>query len=209
MHDHIKLDRQYDMAIFCGDMSNSFDLAKSEVECRRFLDWYNEAPFKYKLLIPGNHDRAIEHKWVHPDEYKELTWFFNETKIIDDLKIFGSPYTPVYGKCGAYMYNRKDAHKYWHCIEEGTDIVITHGPPLGILDLADHNQDRSLIAQVGCRTLYKTIDKIRPKLHCFGHIHSTDRFNNRGIYSNDNTAFINAACFNHTKNVFYQGISIN
>lgn len=45
------------------------------------------------------------------------------------------------------------------------DIMVTHGPPLHILDRtyrADH---------VGCTHLLSAAHRARPKLHCFGHIH--------------------------------------
>ena len=41
---------------------------------------------------------------------------------------------------------------------------MTHGPPQSILDLcADGN--------VGCSKLYNAVRKVRPLMHCFGHIH--------------------------------------
>lgn len=199
-----------DIAIFCGDMSNSFELARNTVQCRDFLEWYNKLQIKTKILIAGNHDRAIEHKWILPSDYPNLHWLFNETKVIDGLKIFGSPYTPVYGEW-SYVYNRKDANKYWDCIEEGTDIVITHGSPKGILDLAEDQEDRSKIVQVGCKTLANKIAAIKPRLHCFGHLHSIKKkgINNNGVYFNGVTTSVNASCLDHGDNSFSNGYLFN
>jgi Icc-related predicted phosphoesterase len=199
---------EVDMAIFCGDMSNSFNYIDNTIQCLDFLGWYSSLPIKNKLLIVGNHDRAIEYKWILPSDYPKLNWFFNETKVIEGLKIFGSPYTPVYGNW-SYGYNRKDAHRYWNCIEEDTNIVFTHGPGKGILDLAEDMEDRNRIVQAGCKTLYDKIMKIKPKYHMFGHLHSTHRFNNRGIYNNGVTTFINASCLNHSNNVLYDGFVVD
>lgn len=45
------------------------------------------------------------------------------------------------------------------------DIVMTHGPPAGILDRANaHNH-------VGCTHLQRALARVRPRLHVFGHIH--------------------------------------
>jgi hypothetical protein len=47
----------------------------------------------------------------------------------------------------------------------GIDVVMTHGPPMGILDAVrsgDH---------VGCEHLLRAMRRCKPKLHCFGHIH--------------------------------------
>lgn len=199
-----------DVAIFCGDMSNSYDLAKNTIECTSFLQWYSDLPIKTKILIPGNHDRSIEYKWILPGDYSSLHWFFNETKTIDGLKIFGSPYTPAYGNW-SYIYNRKDAYKYWSCIEDGTDIVITHGSPMGILDLAEDHDDRNKIVQVGCKTLCDRLYVLQPKLHCFGHIHTVRKRNiyNSGVYFNGRTVYANASCLDHGDNSLSNGYLLN
>lgn len=45
------------------------------------------------------------------------------------------------------------------------DIMVTHGPPLHILDRTYHSDD------VGCPHLLRAAHRARPRLHCFGHIH--------------------------------------
>ena len=52
-----------------------------------------------------------------------------------------------------------------NCIPEDTDIVITHGPPYGILDKIYNGQS------VGCKILLNVIERVKPKVHIFGHIH--------------------------------------
>jgi hypothetical protein len=58
-------------------------------------------------------------------------------------------------------------HRDPHPIPEGTqvDIVMTHGPPWMHLD------ECSSGTRAGCPHLLKALDRVRPKLHCFGHIH--------------------------------------
>ena len=46
-----------------------------------------------------------------------------------------------------------------------TDVLITHGPPFGILDRCYDDQ------RVGCEELLKAVKRVKPKLHVFGHIH--------------------------------------
>ena len=43
--------------------------------------------------------------------------------------------------------------------------MITHGPPMGILDETTSHE------HVGCAHLAKAVERCRPLLHCFGHIH--------------------------------------
>ncbi|KAM0144977.1 hypothetical protein ACHAP3_000099 [Botrytis cinerea] len=49
-------------------------------------------------------------------------------------------------------------------IPEGVDIVMTHGPPHTILDQVDGSHK-------GCRNLLRAVGRVRPLMHCFGHIH--------------------------------------
>ncbi|KAL8760959.1 MAG: hypothetical protein Q9184_002878 [Pyrenodesmia sp. 2 TL-2023] len=45
------------------------------------------------------------------------------------------------------------------------DILLTHGPPHGILDETHTGEN------VGCEHLLRAVKRCRPRLHCFGHIH--------------------------------------
>ncbi|KAL1968259.1 hypothetical protein VTN77DRAFT_2094 [Rasamsonia byssochlamydoides] len=45
------------------------------------------------------------------------------------------------------------------------DVVVTHGPPKGILDYTESGQ------RAGCSNLFAAVARARPRLHCFGHIH--------------------------------------
>lgn len=58
--------------------------------------------------------------------------------------------------------------KFWDQIPEGTDVLITHGPPFGTLDKED-----VLGSHMGCEQLTQTILRVRPRLHVFGHVHGS------------------------------------
>lgn len=77
------------------------------------------------------------------------------------LKVFASPYQPEFGNW-AFGYPRTQDR--WTKIPDGVDIVMTHGPPFGILDFA-HGQ------HMGCSHLLNAMERVRPMMHCFGHIH--------------------------------------
>ena len=68
-----------------------------------------------------------------------------------------------------------------------TDVLITHGPPFGVLD-----KTNILGPHLGCEELAKAVSRIKPRLHVFGHIH--------GGYGREavkgGTAFVNAAVLN-------------
>jgi hypothetical protein len=46
-----------------------------------------------------------------------------------------------------------------------TDVMMTHGPPMHILDATYSGQ------HVGCEHLLRAARRCRPRMHCFGHIH--------------------------------------
>jgi Icc-related predicted phosphoesterase len=65
-----------------------------------------------------------------------------------------------------FTYPDKRGEIVWSNLPEKIDILITHGPPSGILDVSIHNG-----LNVGCAFLRKAVLKIQPKVHIFGHIH--------------------------------------
>ncbi|KAF2130813.1 Metallo-dependent phosphatase [Dothidotthia symphoricarpi CBS 119687] len=95
------------------------------------------------------------------------------------LRVYASPYQPVF--CDwAFPYNRNEDR--YNPPEQCTpnaipvadnavpsfpdiDVMMTHGPPLGVLD-AVRNGER-----VGCVHLLRAARRCKPRLHCFGHIH--------------------------------------
>lgn len=78
------------------------------------------------------------------------------------LTVYASPMTPSFGDWG-FRYPPDEGREF--SIATDVDVVITHGPPLGVMDRTD---DRK---RVGCPELFSAIARARPRLHCFGHIH--------------------------------------
>lgn len=78
------------------------------------------------------------------------------------LKIYASQWTPSLGDWG-FQYPPVQGHNF--DIAEGVDLVITHGPPKGIMDYTNSRQ------RAGCPDLFAAVARARPRLHCFEHIH--------------------------------------
>ena len=78
------------------------------------------------------------------------------------LTVYASPSIPKFG-CGAFAYPIKQGHNF--DIMEGVDVVITHGPPFGVLDYTRRGES------AGSTHLFEAVARARPRLHCFGHIH--------------------------------------
>lgn len=175
-----------DMVIHSGDIS---DLGKFK-ETEAFLKWYHAIPVKHKLMILGNHELGLQgnEDWLREqiqESYPSITYLHHETITLEGFKIFGSPYTPYFGGW-AYNVNRDDLEYYWEEIESDTDIIITHGPPLGIRDLATRAQEHT-----GCRHLLNRVLDVNPLLHQFGHIHECHGY---GKVQDCDITFVNASC---------------
>ncbi|KAK5642970.1 hypothetical protein RI129_009137 [Pyrocoelia pectoralis] len=103
--------------------------------------------------------------------------------VVYGIKIYGSPWQPEFGKWAFNLPRGKPLLSKWNQIPEDTDILITHGPPLGHGDLV-RNGDH-----VGCVELLSTVQqRVRPKYHVFGHIHE-----GYGVTTDEYTIFINAS----------------
>ncbi|MCJ1355266.1 MAG: hypothetical protein MMC33_005257 [Icmadophila ericetorum] len=78
------------------------------------------------------------------------------------LTVYASPYAPALGAWG-FQYQPERGHDF--SIESGVDIVVTHGPPKGIMDYTNGRE------RAGCPYLFAAVAQARPRVHCFGHIH--------------------------------------
>lgn len=167
-----------DLLIHAGDFTV---LSKRPWMYRAFNVWLGELPHRYKIVIPGNHDYLLE----EPRERNAIT---NAVLLVDSgvevegLKIWGSPVTPLYG--GAFGKSRaEDRKRHWARIPAGLDILITHGPPLGILDHGPGSERHE-----GCPELREAVFKAKPRVHVFGHVHA-----GYGTLRTPDTIFVNAS----------------
>jgi Icc-related predicted phosphoesterase len=148
----------------CGDISSSG--YRWEVEA--FFKWYSSLPFKNRILIAGNHDFLFEYK---PQEIQKIlietpgiTYLEDSGIEIDGINFWGSPVTPRFFD---WAFNRdEDIVNHWDLIPNNTDVLITHGPPYGILDFTIRDKK-----SVGCPRLLAKIEKLSLSVHAFGHIH--------------------------------------
>lgn len=139
-----------------------------------FLEKYC-AHYKEIIIVAGNHDWAHERAAKHAADLLApyATYLMDSSVEVDGVKFYGSPWTPWFYEW-AFQFGQfdpanghKDAVKAWAKIPDKTDVLITHGPPLNILDLAPGNR------RVGCPILRDRVFQVSPKLHLFGHIHGS------------------------------------
>jgi len=182
-----------DMVIHCGDESTHGNARMNEPEARRFFEWYSALEIQNKVYVPGNHSTAVEQGLIRAEEYADICFLIHDQTEIGDLKIFGSPYTPRFFDW-AYMKKRTELDIVWQAIPDCLDILVTHGPPKGILDITP-DIDSGYLVQVGCAALRRHVDnRIQPQIHAFGHIHDEKNISNYGMYTRGKTQFINCSC---------------
>jgi Icc-related predicted phosphoesterase len=181
-----------DILIHAGDFMNS---GYYKTEAIEFFNWFDAIDnYDTKVFIAGNHDRIMQDdpEWAKGvlTGYKTIEYLEDEGmglyNMDDDrsIKLYGSPWQPEFHNWAFNLTrNGEEMQKRWDAIYDDTDILITHGPPFGHLDIPGGQSIR-----VGCEMLRHRVDTIRPKIHVFGHIHGS-----WGYYFDGHTHFFNAA----------------
>ena len=179
-HSLLQVPENIDIVIHSGDESNYYDVYKNEQECRDFMEWFGNLNTPHKIMIGGNHSAFIANRTREIKDLckeKGVIYLENEGIEIEGLKIWGSPYSPTFGNW-YFMKSRDKMWKVWENIPEDTDILITHTPPKGCLDLS-YNRNHNL-EFCGCSNLLKNVFRVKPKLHLYGHIHTCEGVLNAG-----------------------------
>jgi Icc-related predicted phosphoesterase len=196
-HRKLKNLPQADLLIHSGDVSRRGE----DHEIEDFIRWFSQLDFQYKIFIAGNHDFYFEDETVNRVQkmLPQNTYYLCDTGVtIEGISFWGSPITPTFFNWAFNRDRGKEIAKYWNKIPESTDILITHGPPFGILD-----QTQSGL-HVGCESLLKKVKSIKPQYHLFGHIHEA-----YGVYESAQTTFINGSILDENYVITNQPIVLN
>jgi hypothetical protein len=123
--------------------------------------------------------------------YKNIDYLQDELFMFGEdydtmIKIWGSPWQPEFHNWAFNLPRGERIKEKWDMIPMNTDILITHGPPMGKLDYVPYDN-----VNVGCEELLIRIQEVKPKIHVFGHIHE-----GYGYVFDGNTHYINAAVLN-------------
>ena len=141
-------------------------------ETLEFMRWFGGQRFEHKLCIAGNHDTFME------AEPEQALGFAQECGVvllndsgcrIGGVSFWGSPITPRFFDWSFMRDPGASIQAHWDLIPQDTDVLITHGPPQGILDEVQRTEHE--VENTGCPSLLQRVRHIRPQLHLFGHIH--------------------------------------
>ena len=166
-----------ELLIHCGDFCS---FQREDEKTLEDVDvWFAEAPVKDVLCIGGNHDYLLQSR-----EFR-----FAHARLLEDdlaevagLSIYGSPWCPdLLGF--AYFAPEEELIEKWKDIPSGIDVLVTHTPPYGILDVPS-----SGTTHLGCPHLQNELKRIKPRVHLFGHVHAS-----YGSHQAGDTKYVNAA----------------
>ncbi|KAK3782991.1 hypothetical protein RRG08_058050 [Elysia crispata] len=179
---------------------------------QKFDTFLGSLPHKRKVIIAGNHDLTLDmdmvknrrdhlrnHFQIQEQKFeavleelqvsssrellKSCIYLLDSSITICGIKIHGSPWQPFFGDWGFNLPRGEACLEKWDKIPDDTDILVTHGPPIGH---GDHCFDGQ---RAGCVELLTTIQtRVKPRYHLFGHIHEA-----YGMTTDGHTTFINGS----------------
>ena len=170
-----------DLLILAGDYTASHTVR----EWGAWLNWLKAQKYDCKIVIGGNHDDFLEHCLTSEDWDSVFDGIVDDDVIKDDtfvylkdtshtykgIKIYGSPWHKTFEgqnpKAMAFGLDTDlEMKEKWIMIPEDVDILVTHTPPNGILDASWKGW------RFGCPELRKSVARVRPRYHVYGHIHT-------------------------------------
>mmetsp|Transcript_132340 Transcript_132340/g.197196 ORF Transcript_132340/g.197196 Transcript_132340/m.197196 type:complete len:389 (+) Transcript_132340:122-1288(+) len=193
-----------DLLIHGGDFTKS-----GEPGNIRDLDrFFGEAHFEEIICIAGNHDMTMhpefyDRNWerFHKQKFQSSKTRFDNCTYLEDascttrngLDVYGSPWSPVFFDWAFNLDRGAPIREMWDKIPDTTDLLITHGPPLGRGDLTNEK------IRAGCYDLLIAVqERVKPRLHIFGHIHE-----GAGVSFDGNVLYVNAS----NLNIKYQAVN--
>ena len=152
-----------DVLIHAGDFSRRS--TRSELE--GFVSWMASLPYAHKIFVAGNHDFIFEND---PDLARSLvpndvTYLQDSSVTIEGAKIWGSPWQPWFFDWAFNLQRGSQLREKWDLIPNDTDVLITHGPPKDVCDRTVGGE------HAGCEELALAVERVKPAVHIFGHIH--------------------------------------
>lgn len=185
LHGHFPKLHGGDLLIVAGDLT-AHDIQE---EFDEFDTWLDNQKYKKKIFIAGNHDNLlvkekprVYRKGFNKDLHEKFEYLCDSGTEFEGLKIWGSPWTLTFEginpHCKAFTVDKeKQLQEKWELIPNDIDILITHMPPLYMLD--DIRIGARGMRPAGSSSLNRhTIRNKDPlknfpnlRLHVFGHFH--------------------------------------
>lgn len=166
----------------------------------------NGFDFEYIIVIAGNHDFFAQEDAEYVKQILMIDgraiYLQDEAITLGGVKFYGSPWTPKFFNW-AFMKDRGfPIRAMWDKIPDDTNVLITHGPPRGILDTAQSEP------HAGCDDLLNRVKELpNLKLHVSGHLHG-GYGTHKWIDPKHPVTFVNAAQLNDFYQMTHQPIVV-
>lgn len=158
-----------DLLIHAGDLTNPGTVDAIQAQ----IDWLASLPHQHKVFVAGNHDswfdvrsrKAEDKQNARRPDFKGLHCLQNSSVglVFADgrrLNVYGAADLPACGGDDNAFQYQPERHPWAGRIPMSTDVLVTHTPPKGHMDL-----------DLGCPGLLEEVWRVKPKLHVFGHVH--------------------------------------
>jgi len=172
-----------DILIHSGDFTNHGNPS----EVARFAAFLSAQPHRHKIVVAGNHELDLGSS--SPAQIAALLGpgiiVLQDSGVnIDGIDIWGSSWNNCQGM--AWGASESERETQWAHIPPSTDILITHNPPFGVMDLAwlsrtkphapcdycEGSPDHGNFEHWGCKALRRRLQGgLSVALHLFGHVH--------------------------------------
>jgi Icc-related predicted phosphoesterase len=184
-----------DILVHAGDLTMAGDIYNTQ----KALNWLNDQPHAYVVFVAGNHDFAFERAYTKERlDLGRLIYLENSAQQVGGINFYGSPVQPWFMDWAFNVHRGAPIREYWNKIPYDVHVLITHGPPYGILDQSIPGKSDHL----GCEELRSRLEMIQPKIHVFGHIHGSRGTETNGI------KFVNASVVNEAYKVVNEPIVV-
>ena len=170
-HSKLKLPKG-DVLIHAGDFLGW----GTQLELYGFAYWLAQEArkFEHVIVVAGNHDGVLQRQPTEAIatlyQIPNLYYLMDSEIVLNGVKFWGSPWTTEFKKWYFMRPSGPAMDKVWRLIPDDTQVLITHSPPTGILDKGLWG------TAVGCDMLAHRLGpegNLRPRLHVFGHAHSS------------------------------------
>lgn len=154
--------------IHAGDLTMAGDIAQTQTA----MNWLASLPHAKKIVIAGNHDWAFQFQsYLVRTMAKDngLIYLEDSGVEVEGIRFHGSPWQPRFFDWAFNLDRGYRLAEKWALIPDDTQVLITHGPPVGKQDFSLYGNEHA-----GCEDLARRIERLPElKLHAFGHIHSS------------------------------------
>lgn len=187
-----------DLLLIAGDCT----MRGSKHEVKAFVSWLETLKYDKIIYIAGNHDVAID---TYFSKDPRIEYLMHSSTEFNGWRIHGMPFCGFFEgmnpAVAAFTVSETSMAAFCEEIPHDTEILLIHGPPLGILDSIEEEQ-------VGSQALYNALmdRKALPHLKyvIFGHIHENGECVD---YVND-IAFVNCAQVDENYDLVYKPITM-